>query len=181
MQKERTCGTGICFPCHLWEMRDAKEALHSMKTVLVREYGTRLKLDDSFALHDNYPNRDEEGERNLQRCEVCGSLLLGQHSKRECPFWDMTDEYYHDFIPVGSVEEADLLNILLSGEELREYPFRHLQQYDYNYLWTKGEEPVPNDPEELKQRIREKYAGLSPEHREMLEKMISEAGKAERS
>ena len=179
MKKGRTNVTESRFPCHLWEIRDAKSALDMMETALIRQYGTCLELEDSFALHGNYPDYDDEGSRRLLRCKVCGSLLLVQSSMRECPYWDEPDMYYRDYIPAASVEEADLLNILWNGEEPGEYPFRHLKRDDHRYLWTEGEEPVPLFPEELRRRIREKYAGLSPKHRELLEKLICEAGKKE--
>ena len=180
MEKARTHGTEPRFPCHFWETRDAKNAMDTMETTVVRRYGAYLELEDSFTLHGNYPDHHDEGRRSLQRCNVCGALMLAQFSKNECPYWDLPDQYYRDYIPVASAEEASLLNILWNGEELRKYPFRHLERDDYSYLWTEGEEPVPHDPEELRRRIREKYAGLSPKHREMLEKMMSEAGKTER-
>ncbi len=113
------------------------------------------------------------------RCNVCGGLMLTQLSFEECPYWDDPDLYYRDYIPVASVEEADLLNILRNEKELKDYPARHLRRDDLRYLWTDQKEPVPNDPEELKKKIRIKYRRLSPKHREMLEKMMEEAGKGE--
>ena len=83
MKKGRTNVTESRFPCHLWEIRDAKSALDMMETTLIRQYGTRLELADSFALHGNYPDYDDEGSRRLLRCKVCGGLLLVQSSTRE--------------------------------------------------------------------------------------------------
>ena len=65
----------------------------------------------------------------------------------------------------------------MDENELKEYPFRHLRRDDFRLLWMEGEEPRPYDPEELRKRIREKYAGLKKEQKELLEKLIREAGK----
>ena len=45
-----------------------------------------------------------------------------------------------------------------------------------SYKWLKEEEPVSNDPDVLKKKIREKYAGLNTEQKKQLEKMIEETG-----
>lgn len=166
-----------CYPCHIYGIEDPKEADKMNDITRIKEYGSYLLLEDSFTPHLNYPDCHEEGERILMRCNICGGLILRQFSKVECPYWDEPDEYYHDYVPVASVAEADLLNILWNGKELAEYPFRHLKRNDHSIIWTDGKKPEPYDPEELKKKIREKYAGLSPKHREMLEKMISQAGK----
>ena len=54
-----------------------------------------------------------------------------------------------------------------------------MRRDDLRYLWTDQKAPARNDPEELKRKIRMKYRGLSPKHREMLERMMEEAGKTE--
>ena len=167
------------FPCHLYEIRDAEEAYTAMDVALIRDYGKRLTLEDGFVLHNNYPDDRDEGGRYLTRCNVCGGWMLTQSSMEESPYWDDPDLYYRDCIPVASVEEADLLNILLDEKELKNDPVRHLKRDDLRILWTNQKAPAPNDPEELKKRIRIKYQALSPEHREMLEKKMEEAGKEE--
>ena len=167
------------FPCHLYEIREAEEAYKAMDVTRVRDYGNRLTLEDGFVLHNNYPNYRDEGGRYLTRCNVCGGLMLTQSSMEECPYSDDPDLYYRDSVPVASVEEADLLNILLNEKELSNFPVRHLKRDDLRILWTNQKAPAPNDPEELKKRIRIKYQALSPEHREMLEKKMEEAGKEE--
>ena len=91
-------------------------------------------------------------------------------------FFDALNAYYWDLIPVTTVEEADLLNILWDEKELKQCPVRHLQREDGRYDWMEETDPVPNDPEKLKEKIREKYAGLSPERKEMLEDLIRKAG-----
>ena len=165
--------------CHLYRIRDAKEAFKAIETTCVKEYGRNVCLEDGTVLHDNCPECHDEGGRYLLRCNVCGALTLARWSMYECPYWDEPDEYYQERIPVASMEEADLLNILWDEEELKRYPFRYLRRDDLRKLWTNGKEPVQYDPEELRAKIREKYAGLKPKQKEMLEKLISEAGKSE--
>ena len=150
----------IRFPCHLYGIRDAKEAYKAIEVERVKDYGPDLSLDDSFVLHRNYPDHHDEGGRCLLRCNTCGALMLTQHSMEDCPYWDEPDLYFSDRLPVASVEEAELLNILWDEEELKKYPFRYLRRDDFRYLWTEGNEPVPYDTEELKKKIRGKYAGL---------------------
>lgn len=170
------------FLCHLYGIRDAEEAFKAIENECIKEYGRELCLEDGTLLHDNIPKCHDEGGRYLVRCEVCGALTLLQWSKYECPYWDEPDEYYRDHIPVASREEADLLNILWDEKEPEEYPFRILRRDDMSKFWTDGKEPVPYDPDELRTKIRQKYAGLKPGQKKMLEKLIGEAGKtAEKS
>lgn len=169
-----------CYPCHIYGIRDAKDAeKENLNVERVRDYGARTKLEDGTVLHDNWPAWHDEGGRYLLRCTVCGALRLMQCSMAECPFgdWDEPDEYYRDYVPVATVEEADLLNILWDEKELKQYPFRRFSRHDFSRGWTEGEEPCPYDAEELRKRIREKYAGLKKEQKELLEKLIRKAGK----
>ena len=167
------------YPCHLWEIEDAKEAFGMVKGSCAREYGSVCGLEDGTVLHLNYPGWHDEGERFLTRCNACGGLVLVQHSMQDASlmFFDESNEYYWDLIPVATPEEADLLNILWDGEDLNQCSVRHLQREDGRYYWKEGTEPVPYDPEELKEKIRQKYSGLKPEQKEMLEDLIRKAGK----
>jgi len=165
------------YPCHLYGIPDAEEAFRADESEKIRDYGECVTLEDDSVLHMNYPALLDEGGRYLLRCKVCGGLMLVQHAMDECPYQDDPDLYYSDRIPVASVEEADLLNILWDEEELKQYPFRCLRRDDMQKSWKEGKEPVPYAPEELKEKIREKYSGLSKKHRAMLEKLIAEAGK----
>lgn len=165
------------YPCHLYGIGDANEAYKEIHNEYLKGYGARLALEDGTVLHDNYPGHHDEGDRCLVRCKACGCLKLVQKSMDECPYWDMPDLYFRDGIPVASVEEADLLNILWDEEELKKESFRHLQRDDMRKCWTEGKDPSPYDPEELKEKIRAKYAGLTDEQKGMLEKLIGEAGK----
>ena len=169
---------GTRYPCHIWEIEDAKAAYDAVSHSCVREYGSACELEDGTFLHLNYPDWHDEGGRILTRCKGCGCLMLIQHSMLEASlmFFDEPNEYHWDYVPVATAEEADLLNLLWDGGELRECPVRHLRRDDVRYYWTEGKQPVPYDPEELKEKIREKYSGLSPEQKEMLEEKMRNAG-----
>ena len=163
------------FPCHVWEMEDAEKAGCDLKLATIKDYGSSLDFSDGTKLHDNYQPCDTYGTRRLHRCRKCGGLVIEQSTMDAYDFDEPDiDRYY---IPVRSVQEADLLNIL--EENVMPFPYRKLYSYtcrSTSYKWLKEEEPVPNDPEELKRKIREKYAGLNPEQKKQLEKMIEEAG-----
>ena len=175
-QKSRMTANPL-YPCHIYGIEDGKKAFEAIDAERIRDYGKSVTLEDGTVLHMNYPGHHDEGDRYLLRCNICGGLTLVQYSMEECPYWDDPDLYYSDRIPVTSAEEADLLNILWDEEELKRYPFRHLRRDDMNKLWTDGKEPVPYDLKGLKEKIREKYSRMSPGHKEMLEKLINEAGK----
>lgn len=168
------------FLCHIYDMDEACEIRKSFRSKKIKEYGDCVRLPDGTKLHDNLDTRGytaPQGNRELVRCNKCGALLLIQNTCDPNIYEGF--EFLHDWIPVASEEEANLLNILLTGPEFTEYPFCHIQATGYyGCSWTDGEEPSPNDPEKLKDRIREKYADVN---REELEKLISEAGKGGRN
>ena len=165
------------YPCHLYGIEDAKEAYEAIDAERIRNYGECVSLEDGTLLHHNFPSSHDEGGRYLTRCNVCGGLMLVQSSSEDCPYWDDPDLFYRDCIPVATIEEADLLNILWDETELKEKSCRHLQRDDMRKLWTEGKDPVPYNPDELKEKIREKYSLLSKIKKEMLEKLIGEVGK----
>ena len=163
------------FPCHVWEMEDAEKAGCDLKVAEIKDYGSSLDFNDGTKLHDNYDLYDTYGTRRLCRCRNCGGLVIEQVTMDAYDFDEPDiDRYY---IPVQSVQEADLLNIL--EENVMSYPYRELYSYtcrSTSYKWLKEEEPVSNDPDVLKKKIREKYAGLNTEQKKQLEKMIEETG-----
>ena len=162
------------FPCHIYGMADAGEAHRAFRGELVREYGDNVALEDGTVLHWNY--EWDDGSRDLVRCGECGGLLIRQSSEYHS-FSDDPDGYYRDWIPAASVEEADLMNLLLGALEMEQVPCRHLRSNDFSWFWTQDPEPEANAPDELRRKIREQYAGLSPAQRKMLEKLIRQAGK----
>ena len=174
--RSETMDPETCFPCHICGIADAREAYDSFHVAWARDYGDNVTLEDGTLLHWNHTWDD--GKRYLLRCRECGGLMLVQSSEFHS-FSDSPDGYYEDWIPVASVEEGDLLNILCDGGDLDNCDIWHLMQNNGKFHWKDGDEPRPCDPEELRKKIREKYAGLNPERKKMLEKLISEAGKAE--
>lgn len=111
------------------------------------------------------------------RCGDCGGLVLVQ--KSECHYFSDSD-YYSDWIPVSSVEEADLLNTLWGSSDLEDYPYRSIRGNNFEYFWRREkEEPRPYDTGELRQKIREDYKNLTMEQKKLLEKLMEKAGKEE--
>ena len=164
--------------CHDWKIGDAKEAYKALRIEHIRDLGQDVSLEDGTVLHINYDGQDDYGCRRLSRCLTCGGLILSQ-SSMDC--WDPTDIDMDCFyMPVRSPEEAGLLNILLDYNGFIGYPRRILNAFNNSVCsWMGSGEPAWADPEELKEKIRRKYAGLSPEEKELLEKLMRDAGKKE--
>ncbi len=156
------------FPCHIYDIADAKEAYGSFRGEQVKNYGDDVSLEDGTALHGNY--MWDDGRRTLMRCGKCGGLLIMQSSEYHS-FSDRPDGYYSDWIPVASEEEADLLNILFDAMEMEDAPCRHIRRNNGDIFWTKGKEPEACDPEKLIRSIRKKYPNADPL---LLENLIQE-------
>nr|MCR4876205.1 hypothetical protein [Clostridiales bacterium] len=154
-----------CYPCHIYEMADAKEAYESFEAERIKEYGDDVSLEDGTVLHQNY--MWDDGGRTLVRCKKCGGLLIVQSSLYES-FSDSPDGRYTDWIPAASEEEADLLNILYGARDMEDFPCRHLRRNNHDLFWTDGREPEACDPEDLIRAIREEYSGADPEQMEKL-------------
>ena len=148
------------FPCHIYEIADAKEAYDSFRGELIKEYGDDVTLDDGTVLHGNY--MWDDGSRSLVRCKKCGGLLIMQSSEYHS-FSDSPDGYYKDWIPVASEEEADLLNVLLGAMEMENVPCRHIRRNNGDVFWTGDKEPEAYDPDELVQAIKKAYPDVDPE------------------
>ena len=162
------------FPCHIWGIEDADEAKKAFRVTEMKRFGSEVRLEDGTVLHINYDEQDDYGCRRLYRCRTCGGLIMSQ-SSMDC--WDPTDiDADDDYIPVSSPEEAGLLNILLEYGEFYLVPGRMFHTFNNRVCkWLGSGEPVPGDPEELKEKIRRKYSGLKPEQKEMLENLIRKA------
>ncbi len=164
---------GKHFVCHIFDIEDVWEAhqAFSDECAYIKDYGEVFTLNDGTVLHNNYC--DFGGGRYLKRCKVCGGYMIHQSSI----FEDGLGGAYGDFIPVLSAEEGDLLNILLTGDELAVYPYHHFRGYYHEYYWEGEGKPGPYDPDELREEIRKKYSRLDPEQKKQLEVLIQEAGK----
>ncbi len=76
------------FPCHIWKIKDAKEAYEAFRATEIKSYGSEVRLEDGTLLHISYRSEDDAGCRRLCRCPTCGGLILSQSSVN-C--WDSTD------------------------------------------------------------------------------------------
>ncbi len=175
---KKTTSRGNRFPCHIYEIPDAYKAYDEIKVGWAKEYGDNVSLEDGTVLHWNYVWDD--GKRFLIRCKACGGLLLIQCSEFHS-FTDDPDGYYEDWIPVSSVEESDLLNILYGPWELDNCDIRHILHNNGKLHWRDGPAPFPYDLDKLRKEIRKKYSKLNKKQKEMLEELISEAGKEEKN
>ncbi|MBR2669229.1 MAG: hypothetical protein IKE36_05465 [Solobacterium sp.] len=114
--------------CIAFNMADAKEAFDHMREDHedVIEYG-------GYAYGHNLFTWDT-GNRTLRRCRKCGGYILVQDSE----YHGMEDDdYYTDYFPVDSPEEADELNKKYSGFEIEtEFPGRYLM-FDKGVHWSK--------------------------------------------
>lgn len=145
----------IKYPCHVFFTSEVEDVKKTFEDEVIKDYGPSVKLKNGTKLHDNFHLfNGETGGRSLVRCKRCGAMLLKQITHD----WDIYDgpNHCYDWIPVASEEEADLLNVLLDGEEFENY-CRHLRKYNFTYLWTTGESPKIYAIEELKMKVMEKY------------------------
>lgn len=161
------------YPCHIYDAEDVNYIRMSDQVNVIKGYGERTNLPDGNMLHKNYSDRYlADGRRYFVRCRECGGLFLMQ----ETIDWDVPEgpDRLNTWIPVATEEEANLLNILLSAEEFENYPFRHLKELNHICSWKGEGIPHPNDPEELRDKIRQRYI---EGYREMMESMIRKAGR----
>ena len=109
--------------CVGFEMEKATEAFEHFKGNLktVKDYGDRCG--------DLYLHTWDDGRRLLMQCEVCGGYVLLQQS--EYHGFSDGDNYYDDYFPVCSPEEAAELNRKFDGYAIeRNFPGRFLIQDD---------------------------------------------------
>lgn len=65
--------------------------------------------------NENYLHTWDDGGRKLCLCHDCGGLVLVQKSEYH---GQENDDYYTDYFPVDSVQEAEQMNYLYSGYDL---------------------------------------------------------------
>ena len=52
---------GTRYPCHIWEIGDAKEAGKTFRLMQVGVLGSEVRLEDGTVLHINYDEQDDYG------------------------------------------------------------------------------------------------------------------------
>ena len=114
--------------CIAFDMKSAFDAWDHMKLETVENYGGRA--------YGHYLHTWDDGERILARCKNCGGYILIQSSE----YHGMEDDdYYGDYFPVDSPEEADELNRKYDGWEIEtEFPYRYLMTQNLCVIyWSK--------------------------------------------
>jgi hypothetical protein len=116
--------------CKAFEMKDARAAREHMDYEIIKDYG-------DYA-YGHYLHTWDDGKRLLARCKNCGGYILIQSSEFHGAYDD--DDYYVDFFPVESPEQADELNRLYSGFEIESsFPSRYLMMTNLQLHWSKQE------------------------------------------
>lgn len=87
-----------------------------MNTEIIEEYGDRFEL--------NWLHTWDEGGRKLLKCKRCGGFILCQFSELHSM---EDDDYFLDYFPVSSPEEARNLNAKYDGYAIEsDFPDRWL-------------------------------------------------------
>ena len=97
-------------PCIAFRMQNRAQQLAHIAPQMVEDYGDRWNGKFLYAWDDGY--------RFLARCRNCGGLILVQRSDLHSFCADYDDEYYVDYFPVSSREEALELNDKYNGDEI---------------------------------------------------------------
>ena len=97
------------YHCKGFDLESAKDTYKHFrgKLFLLRDYGD---VCNGHCLHSW-----DDGWRRLYRCLACGGLILVQRSEFHD---DDYDDYYTDYFPVDSEEEAQKLNEEYGGYDL---------------------------------------------------------------
>ena len=113
------------YACKGFEMEDAHQAREHMRLEAVEHYGD---MCNGHALYVC-----DEGKRYLARCANCGGLVLVQQSETHgCD----DDDYYLDFFPVSSAEEARMLNQTYDGYDIELcFPKRYIKSTNGELSW----------------------------------------------
>ena len=114
--------------CSAFFMEDPAQAyahLDAFGTV-ARRYGSSAHGHDLYVWDD--------GSRHLLHCSACDAFILVQRSE----YHGMEDDdYYSDFFPVSSPEEADELNRRYDGYAIeRAFPRRYLMKTNHLFGWS---------------------------------------------
>ena len=162
------------YPCCAYEL-DGGHLYGNFHTQDIKQYGNELILADGTVLYRKKcdPEKWERRERKLVRCTGCGALFIQDYYFEYENIFDGCWSCY-SWYPVATEEEADLLNILMDGEQDSRYvPGRYIFRSGWRYKWQGEGDPEPRDPEELRKQIRKKYRHAD---RDQLEDLIRKAG-----
>jgi len=100
----------------------------------VEEYGDTFTDKNGEVKHCLYTWDD--GERYLIRCKKCGALFLVQKSEYHNMF-DGDDDYYTDYFPVDSIEEAHTYNEQYDGTAIeKEYKGKWIRSSREGWHWN---------------------------------------------
>lgn len=109
------------------KMKDVLDAWNHMNCEVIKDYG-------SYA-YGHYLHTFDEGKRILVKCRNCGGYILIQSSE----FHGMEDDdYYTDYFPADSPEQAEELNRMYDGFEIeRKFRGRYLMRTNLYLHWSK--------------------------------------------
>ena len=104
--------------CHVFQMDNPSQALNEMKLEKIIDYGSQA----NGVIYHTW----DSGVRWLGRCKKCGGLVLVQDSEYH---GQEDDDYYTDYFPIYSANEAQSYNLRLNGFEIeKKFPGRFLMQ-----------------------------------------------------
>lgn len=112
--------------CEAFLMDDVQKAWEHMDYEIVKDYGDRC--------NGHFLHTWDEGKRLLGKCKNCGGYVLVQRSE----FHGMDDDYYRDYFPVSSPEEAAELNRKYDGFAIeKQFEERYLKSTNGALSWSK--------------------------------------------
>ena len=99
------------YSCKGFDLPTAKEAYEHFhgNLTMICDYGDKC--------NGHYLHTWDDGKRLLCRCDACGGLVLVQESEYH---GDECDDYYTDYFPVASPQQAELLNEEYGGFQLEQ-------------------------------------------------------------
>ena len=116
-------------PCEAFSFANVEEAFAHM-----RKDGFEKIRDFGDYQYGHYLHTWDDGYRVLVKCRSCGGYILIQSSE----YHGFDDDYYTDYFPVSSEEEADELNRKYSGYAIEfEFKEKYLRKTNGDLSWSK--------------------------------------------
>lgn len=110
--------------CCTFEIENARKAGNALDCEVIERYGDTCEGHPLFCW--------DSGSRRLVRCRKCGALLLVQSSE----YHGFGDDYYVDYFPVESREQALQFNCEWDGFALEQnYEGVYLMQTNDKFSW----------------------------------------------